>query len=78
MGTGGCLNEADLPWRCGGGMSVFLGEVGLWKDDCAGDRTGACLRGEGGATVDAAPLVGAGALVLVVDATLKAPVRSKL
>lgn len=59
-------------------MSVFLGEVGLWIDDCAGDRRGACLRGEGGATEDAAPFVGAEALAMVVDATLKAPVRNKL
>lgn len=59
-------------------MSVFLGEGGLWVVDCAGGRVGACLRGEGGATVDAAPFVGAEALFLVVDATLKAPVRNKL
>lgn len=39
---------------------------------------GTCLRGEGGAIVDAAPLVGAETLVLEVDVTLNVPVRSKL
>lgn len=56
-------------------MSDFLGEGGLWVDDCAGDRMGACLRGEDGTTLDEAPFVGADALDLAVDAALRASGR---
>lgn len=71
--------EAERTGRCGGGMSVFFGEGGLWVADCcAGDRNGACLRGEGGAKVDAAPLVESGAVALLVEETSSAPGRIRL
>jgi hypothetical protein len=46
----GCLREADLVGRGGGGISTFLGEGGpLVTGGCTGDRPGGSLRGDGGA-----------------------------
>lgn len=71
--------EADRTGRCGGGMSVFFGEGGLWVVGCcAGDRNEACLRGEDGAKVDAAPFVEEDAFALLVEEIFNAPGRIRL
>lgn len=74
---GGCLSEADRIGRCGGSISVFLGDGGLGVEvGCVGDRNGA-LRGDGGLNVGGAAFAEE-ALVLVVDATLNVLGRIRL
>lgn len=66
--AGGCLSDADRAGRCGGGISVFLGEGALEEEaGCVGDRNGT-LRGDGGLNVGAAPFAEDGTLGLVVEA----------
>ena len=74
----GCLSDADLAGRCGGGMSVFLGEGGLGvKADCVGDRNGA-LRGDGGLNVGTGPFPEDDTLGLVANATFNVLGRIRL
>ena len=51
-------------------MSVFLGDGGRERVDCADDRMGGCFRGEGGTNLDVVDAVGfleTGAWLLVED-----------
>ena len=73
----GCFSEADRAGRCGGSMLVFFGDDGLGAADCAEERVGAGLRGDGGPRVGVAPFAGTETL-LRVDDTFKAPGRIRL